>query len=152
MELEEDSVIEMDLETDYGINEEESIYQAYDRFSESSRKRISDISSLESGFHRTKENRKGGIVKIDFYETKQRQGATLRSAISGAYYQDCKYGSLDEDLFFKVRNVSAKESRVLFYENPEQFERHFKTTLPNKAKEIWKEKWEAQYKRSKLTK
>jgi hypothetical protein len=56
-----------------------------------------------------------------------------------------KVGSFDEDLYFKVvictgENTKAREPVVLFYNNPEQFERHHGVVISQEDKTRWYEK------------
>ena len=56
-----------------------------------------------------------------------------------------KVGSFDEDLYFKVvictgENKKAREPIVLFYNNPEQFERHHGVVISQEDKNHWYEK------------
>ena len=54
-----------------------------------------------------------------------------------------KVGCDNEDLFFRVScSVNGiNEPRRLFYDNPEQYERHFKTTISPETRKIWTEKY-----------
>ena len=56
-----------------------------------------------------------------------------------------KVGSYDEDLYYKVivctgENKKAREPIVLFYNNPEQFERHHGVVISREDKNKWYEK------------
>jgi hypothetical protein len=56
-----------------------------------------------------------------------------------------KVGSYDEDLYYKVivctgENTKAHEPIVLYYNNPEQFERHHGVVISNEDKNKWYEK------------
>ena len=56
-----------------------------------------------------------------------------------------KVGSLDENLFFKVNmsvNGISDGPRILFYDSPEQYERHFHMFVSVKIKTAWKTKYE----------
>jgi hypothetical protein len=80
----------------------------------------------------------------------------IRNAITGMWYSHdhpkCKYlvGSAQEELFFKASLCTGedelyyrdnrKNSLLLFYDSPEQFERHQKITLSQPLKEKWHEK------------
>jgi len=91
-----------------------------------------------------------GIPSISAYSTSILPGATIRNAVSGYLENDYagrsiyKVGSINEELFFKA-NVSINgisgEPRILFYDSPEQYERHFRTTLSDETKNIWREKY-----------
>ena len=52
-------------------------------------------------------------------------------------------GSRDEDLFFSVILATGElgqNAPALFYDNPEQYERHFFTKVSNEIKERWEDK------------
>ena len=91
------------------------------------------------------------IPTINAWSTPILPGGTIRNAITGYLENDYmgrpiyKVGTKDEELFFKA-NVSVNgitgEPRILFYDSPEQYERHFKTTLSSEVKNTWKEKYD----------
>ena len=97
-----------------------------------------------------------GYFTLDYYETRPINDARIRNAITGTWYRDdhpkCKYlvGSEQEDLFFKARvctsenEMSARDNRknavLLFYDSPEQFEKHQRVVLTTDIKEKWHEK------------
>jgi hypothetical protein len=87
---------------------------------------------------------------IDAYSTSMTPGTKIRDAITGARDARYKVGSADEDLFFKVRmgighvgfvDDPDKTETTLFYDNPEQFERHMHTTVSQQIKENWRTKY-----------
>ena len=98
----------------------------------------------------------GCYFNLDYYETRSINDARIRNAITGVWYRDdhpkCKYivGSEQEDLFFKARictgenEMSSKDNRknavLLFYDSPEQFEKHQRVVLNLDIKEKWHEK------------
>jgi hypothetical protein len=68
------------------------------------------------------------------------QGTTIRNAVTGARYSGCLVGSQAEDLYFKVALCTGEtkmERPTLFYENPEQYERHMHTTVSESTKKYW---------------
>lgn len=71
------------------------------------------------------------------------QGSTIRNAISGSYYYGDKVGSKQEDSYFKVSISTGelgKEQVILFYDTPEQYERHMYTLVDPESKQMWLEK------------
>ena len=71
----------------------------------------------------------------------------IRNAPTGIRESD-RVGSLEEDLYFRVKDVGLYtkterngEPRKLFYRNPEEFERHFGITLPYDIKNAWHQKF-----------
>ena len=64
-------------------------------------------------------------------------GTKIRNAVTGAK-TPYLVGSSNEDLFFKVRDGSGKkESLLLFYDSPEQYENHHFIILDQNIKETW---------------
>lgn len=73
-------------------------------------------------------------------------GKKIRNAPTGIRESDTM-GSLQEDLYFRVKDTSLytktelnNEPRKLFYRNPEECERHLSITLPRSVKEAWHNK------------
>ena len=82
-------------------------------------------------------------AKIEMYRTSCTTGTNIRNAVTGIY-DNMRVGKLDEDMYFKVNLAWGKahpEVTHLYYESPEQYEKHFYTTV---AVDI-KEKWLAKY-------
>ena len=79
----------------------------------------------------------GKRIEIECYATQNRQGAMIRNAIIGTRYNEYLVGNIKEQLFFKVRYLATKEPFTLFYDSPEQYERHMKTTVSVEVKENW---------------
>jgi hypothetical protein len=113
--------------------------------------------NTDPGFHQAKRAKKPrGHHIIEYYETPRMNDSRIRNAITGLRYRDdhpkCKYvvGSTQEDIFFKVlistgepeiySRDNKKTTVLLFYDSPEQYERHQKMTLPQILKEKWQEK------------
>ena len=87
-------------------------------------------------------------VRIDFFPTNVTPNSGIKHAITGIYQSAngrfFRTGTKDEDLFFSVilatGELSGQNAPVLFYENPEQYERHFFTKLSPQIKNKWAEK------------
>jgi hypothetical protein len=93
----------------------------------------------ENGYYILKRKKEGVIKKIGCYGSGS-QGTSIRNAITGERIFSHKVGSRMEDLYFKVTislGISEKGPVTLFFENPEQFERH----LFEEVKEEEKKKW-----------
>tara|TARA_B100001093_G_scaffold76612_3_gene67485 strand:- start:9559 stop:10134 length:576 start_codon:yes stop_codon:yes gene_type:complete len=75
-----------------------------------------------------------------YFATSMLPGNSVRDAVYGTYIHEDKVGSINEDLYFKVAyadNGSKQNVDKLFYDNPEQFENHMKTTVPTYIKQDW---------------
>ena len=103
--------------------------------------------SNDQGHMRTFQWVKGRSVPIEFYMTKYTQGTLIRNAISGIREHKMYVGKKEEYSLFKVKlslpdmgNDSADSYGTLFYNSPEEYERHFYTTVPQSLKEQWMER------------
>lgn len=82
------------------------------------------------------------MVRIVAYRTIPTPNRLIRDAVTGhrTPYRAC---TADEDLFYSViiaTGEAGNEPCVLFYDNPEQYERHFKTKVSPETKSRWIEK------------
>jgi len=77
---------------------------------------------------------------IAYFLTDSNPGSTIRNAVSGIYETGNKFGSKNEDLYFKVSHPSSNGVHFLFYDSPEQFEKHFRVTVGVVSKVQWSEK------------
>jgi len=76
---------------------------------------------------------------IAYFHTDTNPGSTIRNALTGQYETGFKFGSANEDLFFKVNQKSPTSSdmHILFYDSPEQYEKHFRTTIQDATVKGW---------------
>ncbi len=82
-------------------------------------------------------------TKTEFYSTSFIPGSYIRDAMTGSrtHY---RVGSWHEDLFFKVRDASLinlSEPVSLYYDSPEQYERHFHVNVSTESKTVWTNKF-----------
>lgn len=107
---------------------------------------INDIKSLDKGYHKVKrklnkvciDGKYHKNIIIEFYVSGD-TGNKIRNAITG-YRSSYKVGSADEDIFFKVKMVNGESKKgygCLFYDSPEQFEKHQFSILSQGVKERW---------------
>jgi hypothetical protein len=117
------------------VSEESTALGSYRRKKISSNPKIED-----SGYNCVYRQVDGTRVKVEFYETSATPNMYIRDAISG-YRLPYKTSTSDEDLFFSVRFATGENKRRdamnLFYDNPEQYERHFFTTVSQATKDAW---------------
>jgi hypothetical protein len=97
------------------------------------------LKEMDKGFAILKPHTKHPIA---YFHTNSNPGSTIRNAVTGQYETGFKFGSANEDLFYKVGQMSPTSSdlHILFYDSPEQFEKHFRTTVSAEAKSRWSEK------------
>ena len=87
------------------------------------------------------------VIDVGFYVTPYTPGATIRNALTGIY-QNYKVGRREEDLFYKVVMATgegrdgklSQDPNQLFYDYPEQYERHWGASVSEEAKSAWYEK------------
>lgn len=91
------------------------------------------------------------VYSVENYCTPNIQGAHIRHAESGIYTQH-RVGSSDDDFYFSVVDVLGTSSRKLYYNNPEEYEIHFKNVLPLSVKNAWYERIMAKKMKSDKTK
>lgn len=111
-------------------------------------KEINAVKSYDTGYgyvYRKKLLMNGTIknTKIDCY-TSGDSGTLIRNAETGNYYK-FKVGSKEEELFFKISLATGElktknGSNVLFYDSPEQYEKHLNGEINQNSKDIWYEK------------
>jgi hypothetical protein len=111
------------------------------------RKTVTETKVSEEGYcciHSNKKTPTGSKIYIEYYHTKLTPGSLIRNAMTGGYEYGNRVGSANEDLFFKVNRAVGDfknvDPHILYYNSPEQYERHFMTVLPVGVKERWLEK------------
>jgi len=95
----------------------------------------------------------GKTARITVFETNLTLHSTIRNAITGTIYPGLRVGTRDEHQFFSVVLATGElgqNSVALFFETPEQYERHFYTTVNQTVKSEWKKRQET-YSRRKQT-
>lgn len=103
-----------------------------------------EIKMLDSGYHRIVKSYAGIKTKTEVYSTSFIPGTMIRDAITGHKYGNYFVGSLNEELFFKVKDTSGyvgSGSFCLYYDSPEQYERHMKSTVSVNVKKAWTDKF-----------
>ena len=86
------------------------------------------------------------MEKVEVYSSPLLSNGLIRNAVTGIRMEH-RVGSKYEDLYFRVMDVHADNHtpindlpRKLFYDNPEQCERHLQITISNDVKETWSQK------------
>jgi hypothetical protein len=88
-----------------------------------------------------RKNRQGKKAFITVFETTYGNTYCMNARTNQPYY--AKFGSKDEDGLFSVILATGETGQtplILFYDNPEQYERHFNITLSQTTKERWHKK------------
>lgn len=87
------------------------------------------------------------LIPIEFYITKYYPGIIIRDAVTG-HYEKARVGKLDENMYFKVKLAFVGNcDGHLFYNSPEEYERHWQTSLPLAIKQAWLEKYTEEFER-----
>ena len=94
-------------------------------------------------------------VKVEFFETTLAPNRYIKNAITGAIEAPFRVGTEDEDLFFSVflsTGECGPTPPCLFYDSPEQYERHFYTKVSDELKVRWRTRYaNAVYERNKAS-
>lgn len=81
-------------------------------------------------------------IKIELYSTSLTPGNKIRDAITGMRYNE-RVGSNYEDLYFKVRMTTIHDANnviTLFYNSPEEYEKHQYVNISDEIKRKWRNK------------
>lgn len=122
---------ETSSEVDTVINERRRINREYKR--------------MDKHYYCMYEIHRGKKCKIESYSSPVVSGGYIRHATSGVP-MDHRCGTKYDDLYFTVVDTTAPydkeylEPRKLYYNTPEEFERHRLVTLPQETKQAWHEK------------
>jgi hypothetical protein len=107
-------------------------------------KMLEELKKADVGYNKTYRFVSKKRVPIEFYTTNMTPGNKIRNAITGVHQNGLFVGSRSEDLFYKLSNTCdncKNDQHILFFDSPEQYERHFHTTVPQEEKEIWLKKF-----------
>jgi hypothetical protein len=101
-------------------------------------KALEDVKKADKGYRSYKHVVNNRTIKVELYDSGTTIGNKIRDPIYGTRLP-AKIGSKDEYLYFKVRmpGLTTLGPVTLFYDSPEHYERHFKTTLPVAIKQKW---------------
>ena len=95
----------------------------------------------EPGHYLLNRNNNGIRFNIEMYMTKNKPGTIIRHAVSGIRERNMRTGRRDEDAYFKVAYSIGEccQDRYgnLFYNSPEEYERHFHTVVSQQIKKNW---------------
>jgi hypothetical protein len=99
------------------------------------------VGSTDKGHYCTSRSIKGRSVQIEFYMSRHNVGSLIRNAVTGFKENNLRMGRIDEDAFFKVKLANGEFGQdcpgSLFYNSPEEYERHFYTTVSQSIKDKW---------------
>jgi len=110
---------------------------------------INNALGTKNGMFTIYRRKEGKRVKIEGFETRNNPNARMINAVTGIPYFDgedrnrYRVGTVDEDELFKVKFLSGENKTgplLLFYDNPEQYERHQCVIVSTEMKEKWAER------------
>jgi len=105
-----------------------------------SRKEQHKAKMMDKGYYYyySKSNNNQRPYKIEMYDSGNSLGYRIRDPMTGAR-MNARVGSKEELGYFKVRycGLNPYNPVTLFYDCPEHYERHHKTTLSDEIKEKW---------------
>lgn len=104
------------------------------------RKLFEDNTNIDKGYCKIHIRIDGRKVPVEYYHSSFYPGSTIRNAVTGIYESGYKVGKWHEDLFFKVMNGNGSNCNQLFYDSPQQYEKHFLVTVSDSVKEKWDNK------------
>jgi hypothetical protein len=118
------------------------------------RKLLEDMKKIDKGYHKLSITANRLKKSVEVYSSSSAPGAMIRDAITGAKDPSFRVGSNDECQFFKVRYAAlgcGSEGMTLFFDSPEQYERHMHSTVDVAIKSKWVDKCMEIRKRNKET-
>jgi hypothetical protein len=139
--LDDDNNTEMQYYNEqFGLDDNRSETITVDSQKNKYRKMWDDSKKADKGFHKIKRTIDNKKVEIEVYSTNYTPGLMIRDAITGDKYCQFRVGSVNEYQFFKVRILTGelgKDGVTLFFDSPEQYERHMKAEVSTANKEKW---------------
>jgi len=124
----------------YAYEPSEHSGNTLETYRKNQRKNMDEYKMIDKGFRKITIFNKGKPIDIEYYQTLSTPGIMIRDAITGARSQENRVGSKEEDLFFKARFTIGKgdnDGPLVFFNSPEQYERHMHTTISQELKEKW---------------
>ena len=124
-------------EDHYSIGESDDEISQHQRGRATVTRLVSDTDP--SFFKITRKGQYGAKIHIGLFASGT-QGTTIRNAVTGARYPGALVGSHAEHLYYKVAFCTGETGQnppTLFYDNPEQYERHMHCTVPESCKKPW---------------
>ena len=106
----------------------------------SKRQAEKEIRSSDPDFYVTTRRIGKKMKEIAMYSTNCNPGRLIRDPVFGTRYRD-RVGSLAERNYFRIRMTTIGDGTVpvtLYYDCPEAYEKHMKTTVSHDLKKEWR--------------
>jgi hypothetical protein len=143
-DYDDDYEYEMQMYNEQFVIDESDDDETLDSNKKKNRKLFEDSKKDIKGFHKITRVFNNKKYEIEVYSTSTTPGMMICDAITGSKYKDYRVGTFNEHLFFKIRlstgELGKKCVDSLYFDSPEQYERHMKTTLSHNIKEKWLKK------------
>ena len=108
---------------------------------------LENYKKLDTGYNKITRNVGGKKKSIEIYASGSTPGTAIRNAITGVRHNGYRVGSACEDVFYKVALATGecanRDACILFFDNPEQYERCMYTTVDQPSKDAWYVKFNA---------
>jgi len=135
---------EMQMYNEQFVMDESDDDYTLDSIKKKNRKLWEEYKKELKGIHKINRMFNGKKYEIEIFSTSTTPRTMICDAITGSKYKEYRVGTLNEHLFFKVRlstgELGKKCMDSLYFDSPEQYERHMRTTLSQNIKEKWLKK------------
>jgi hypothetical protein len=131
---------------DYGYADDDASYMSDTKMSKKMKKELAELNKQDKGYYEVKRSPysyPGGKLKTIGIFGSGDVGSSIRDAITGVRNYAHKVGSVSEDLYFKARICTGElgpDNPSLFFDSPEQYERHMFAKLDDEVKMRWHKK------------
>jgi hypothetical protein len=132
----------------YGFNDDDAESWASDsKMTKKMKREMAELNKEDKYFFQLKRKPNSYTTKTINVFGSGDVGTSIRDAITGVRNFGHKVGSASEDLYFKTRICTGefgnREAPTLFFESPEQYERHMMLSLDAETKKQWHRKSQA---------
>ena len=104
---------------------------------------LHDMKLLDPGFFTIFQKINNKRKRIELYRTSFSSNRKIRNAVTGIY-ENILVGKNESNLLFKVvlaTGETGPNPEHLYFDSPEQYERHFKIEVSNTIKSEWQQKY-----------
>ena len=114
---------------------------AENSLSKKKKRELEELKAQDSGWRKITINDRNRVKRdVEYYSTNYAPNTLIRCPITGARTR-CRVGTRDEDLFYVVCNSMGyngqKTPDHLYYDTPDQYERHWGTVLGADERQRW---------------
>lgn len=131
---------------DYSLASEDSVISQVSPTRKKQRNVMDAYNLNDKLYHKMRRNGGKYDEKVGVYSSSTIPNAYIRDAVTGGTNDICRVGSIYEDLFFKVCFATGEfgsEPKTMFFDCPEQYERHLNEKVSQAVKDKWTSKFAA---------